>query len=218
MLRHYKNPIEARGRMGNFRATPTAVINVGEDKLGFTPNRLASKVQFYIGAQQVKKNYDNRVAVEWYLDNIFIPDYVKLMLKYGSPKGATTSKDLIKNYPKPVQDKMLEEYLDEFIKIYGLPQVFPVEVPFSFDRRLIVPGDIAVGYTGLVRVNKPVRYYDMPTEEQIENAVSYFGKVVFFRYDWMPSDEELEKRYKLKSEDKLFSLMNDKVQESAGEV
>lgn len=218
MPRNSRNPIEARGRIANFRAKPIAVINVAKDIHGFTPNRLASKIQFYIGAQQVKKDYDTRVAVEWYLDKIFIPEYIKRMLKYGSPVGATTSKDLIRNYPKPVQDKMLEESLDEFIKLDGLPQVFPVEAPFSFDGCLIVPGDIAVGYTGLVRVKKPVGYYDMPTEEQISDAVSHFGKVVFFRYDWMISDEELEKRYKLKSEDKLYPLVEDKVQGFAGDV
>lgn len=207
MPRNSRNPIEARGRMANFRAKPIAIIDVGKDDLGAYPNPLSLEVQFYIGAQQVKKNYDTRVALEWYLDNIFIPDFIKRALKYFVPSGATSSKDKIANYPKPVQDKMLEESLDEHLKHFGLPQVFPVEMPFSFDGRLIVPGDIAVGYTGLVRKSKPVGYYDMPTPQQITDGVPHFGKVAFFRYDWMLSDEELEKRYKLKAKEKLTSAM-----------
>lgn len=202
MPRNYKNPIEARGRVANFRAKPIVVTDTSYDWWGATPNSIARPLAFYISHIPTKKNYDTRVAQEWYLDNVFLPDFIDRALKYFSPIGAESSQDKISAYPKPVQSKMIEDTFQQYMKMYGLPQVFDVEVPFYFDDKLVVPGDIGVGYFGLIRKyhKNGSQYFEMPSHEELETGEYAdklaFGPVVFLRYDWMLSDEELKSRYR----------------------
>lgn len=202
MPRNSRNPIEARGRMANFRAKPIVITDTSYDWAGFTPNGLARPLEFYISHIATKKDYDTRVAQEWYLDNVFLPDFIDRALKYFSPIGAESSQDKISAYPKPVQSRMIEESFQEYMKTYGLPQVFTVEVPFSFDGKLVVPGDIAVGYFGRIRKQHThgSSYWEIPPHEEVRDGKYsdkiLFGPVAILRYDWMLSDSELEKRYK----------------------